>query len=132
MPRAEAGVNAQLLSAFDTGILVLGLVLASILYLARKLRGRVSAPGQFLMDWLGIWTIVELGLIGISSCNHAILAIVGIVPPNPVDIIKNNGLLLPVSMMYCAGLVFKNTLMTTITAIKEPEKETRKSAGIEQ
>lgn len=119
-----AGATAPdvVLNALESMILLSGLLAAVALYAVRKWRKRISAQGQFLMDWLGAWTIVELVLIGVSSFNHDILNAIGLDLPMPVEIIKSNGLLLPISMIYCAGLVGRNTLIATLDAIREPAK----------
>lgn len=110
------------LSGLDSAVLLLGLIAALLLYGLRLWRRRVSAPGQFLLDWLGVWTIIELALIGISSMNRTMLGWIGLHPPNPAEIIRSNGLLLPISMLYCAGLVSKNTVIATWEALAEPDK----------
>jgi hypothetical protein len=84
------------------------------------------------MDWLSAWTIIELILIGVSSFNREILDAVGLYPPMPTAIIKSNGLLLPISMMYCAGLVGRNTLFSTLDAIRQPAKSEGQEKAIDE
>lgn len=81
------------------------------------------------MDWLGTWTIVELLLIGVSSCNPKVLALLGITAPDPVKLIQSNGLLLPIAMIYCAALMSKNTFLATWEAVKDLPKDGSEPKG---
>lgn len=112
------------LSGLDSTILLVSFAGAVSLWFFRRSKGTPSPPGQGLFDMLGIWTTIELVMIAASSFEQSLLDGVGVNIPPPAELIKNNGVLFPISIAYCAILVAKSTFIGSFTAAKSAEKET--------
>lgn len=118
---AVAG-EAIRLNGLDSSVLIISFVGAMAL-LALKHRKRVGrSPEQVFADMCGIWTTIELVVISISTLQQDLLVRVGIHLPEPAEIIRNNGPLVPLSLLFCAYLAAKSTFVSSISAVQSEEK----------
>lgn len=118
----EVGAAVRL-SALDTGVLFVSLLAALVLYGLRR-HGRVaSTPGQGLFDMLGFWTTIELLLISAASLQQDLFTGIGVKLPEPAEIIKNNGPLVPIALVYSAILVARSSFVASIVTFTSEEKD---------
>jgi hypothetical protein len=110
------------LSGLDSSVLVISLFAAGILYALRKTRKVPSPPGQGLFDMLGVWTTIELVLIIFSTIQEGFISWAGLRLPDPGELIRSNGILVPVALVYSAILVAKSTFVASILEVSSVEK----------
>lgn len=72
---------------------------------------------------LGVWTTIELILIICSTIQESFLSWAGLRLPDPGELIRSNGILVPLALVYCAILVAKSTFIVSIVAVSSSEKE---------
>jgi hypothetical protein len=114
------------LSGLDSTVLLISFAIALVLYVSRRSRRIPAPPGQGLFDMLGAWTTFELLLITLSTLNSDLLAGAGISIPEPAEIIKSNGPLLPIALLYSAFLVARSTFLSSIDVVRSEDKDVAK------
>ena len=119
---ATAG-EAIRLNGLDSAVLVISFVGAMVLLLLKHRKRIGRAPEQVFGDMCGIWTTIELVLISASTLQQDMLLRVGIHLPEPAEIIRNNGPLVPLSLLFCAYLAAKSTFVGSIAAVQSEEKK---------
>lgn len=107
------------LSTVDTLVLLFSVLVASCLYVVRKRRSIARAPGQGLNDMLGFWTTFELIYISAGCLQESMLAWMGLSIPDPAEIIRSNGILVPIALMYSAVVVGKSTIGASVFSIRD-------------
>lgn len=106
------------LGHLDSGIFVLSVVVAALLRYARHRTGQELSNEQLFYDMLSFWTLVELLLLFSAELDFGI----GLPGLDFSDLIRSNGILLPIALAYCAFLVAQSTLWPTITSLRSPDK----------
>lgn len=64
---------------------------------------------------LGIWAVLELILISLADLD---IKLVNITIPEPAELIRNNGPLMPFALSYCALLLGAATAKPTIDVVR--------------
>ena len=102
-----------------------------VLFVIRKLRSVGSSPGQGLFDMLGIWTTVELLLIALASLQQDLFAAIHVRLPEPAELIRSNGPLVPIALLYSAILVAKASFLPSIDAAasQRPKQEPKRTTA---
>ena len=72
---------------------------------------------------LGFWTTIELLLISAASLKQDLFTVIGITLPEPAEIIKNNGPLVPIALVYSAILVARSSFVASIVTFTSEEKD---------
>ena len=71
---------------------------------------------------LGVWAVLELILISLADLNFSLS---GITIPEPAELIRSNGPLLPFALIYCALVLGTSTAKPTMDVVREgqPKQE---------
>lgn len=107
------------LGSLDTKVLVVSIAAAVLLAALRYFSRKPSPNGQLFYDMLGVWTVIELGLIVAADLDPSVTRMPDL---NVVDLIRSNGALLPFALLYCGWIVATSTLAPTIILLKAKDK----------
>lgn len=94
--------SAPALSSLNAGIFIVSVLGSSILHWRRTANGRKTARGQWFTDGLGIGTLIVLTLMVVAALlGRSDLT---------TEMVKENGLLITTSLIYCAVMIGTNLL----------------------
>lgn len=116
------------LGHLDSAIFLLSVAVAALLRYGRHRAGQELSNEQLFYDMLSFWTLVELLLLFSADLDLGI----GLPVPDFSELIRSNGVLLPIALAYCAFLVAQSTLWPTIISLRSAEKPKPTGAGAPQ
>lgn len=128
-PPAPPSNMAIRLNGLDSSVMVISVIGALVLLSLKHRRKVTGALEQLFGDMCGIWTTIELVLISISTLQQDLLLKVGIHMPEPAEIIRNNGPLVPLSLLFCAALAARTTFVSSISAMRGNDGKKSTGAG---
>ena len=99
-----------LLTPLDTAIFVIAVGAAMALAFIRAMHKIEVGKGQFLADATGVWTIIVLLLISLSTFSHQAPFFPNLEIPAESELIRSNGVLIPIAFMYCAVMIASNLI----------------------
>ena len=117
------------LNGLDSSVMIVSAIGALVLLSSKHRRRMPGALEQLFGDMCGIWTTIELVLIAIATLQQDLLLSAGIHMPEPAEIIRNNGPLVPLSLLFCAALAAKTTFVSSISSLKGGDQKKSPSAG---
>ena len=106
------------LGHLDSAVFLSSVLVAALLRYARHRTGQELTNEQLFYDMLSFWTLVELLLLFSADLDFGI----GLPVPDFSELIRSNGVLLPLALAYCAFLVGQSTLWPTITSLRSSDR----------